>query len=144
LFNLTVDDKLQLISEKNRTIKTGEKKNYFNSIMFKTSNALLEKSCKSLSSKDREKYYEFIKKTKRRNSIIKSRILYNNRNSFFNCSEDNEDLNEKNKEVMNLLEYNINNLEKKEEKLRKNKSQKVIYKKTTLYKKVKTPVLEIL
>ncbi len=143
LFNLTMDDKLQLISEKNRTIKTGEKKNYFNSIIFKTSNALLEKSCKSLSSKDREKYYEFIKKTKRRNSIIKSRMLYNNRNSFFNCSEDNEDLNEKNKEVMNLLEYNINNLEKKEEKLRKNKSQKVIHNKTTLYKKVKKPVLEI-
>ena len=117
-FNLTVDERLKSIEERNKSIKSEEKKRYFRSILGKQESFLFEKSCKSLSTKDSQKYFEFVKRIAKRNKMKNKIYFFNSDNS----SDTKYESNKRNKEVISLLELNITNIEKKELKLKKNKS----------------------
>jgi hypothetical protein len=135
-FNLTFEERLKSIEERNKSIKSEEKKRYFNSLIGKKETLLFEKSCKSLSSKDSKKYFDFVKKIAKRN-------LINNKMFFFNSdysSDSKYENNKKNKEILSLLDLNITNIEKKKLKLKKNKSDRVFnIKNKTLHNKNQKP-----
>ncbi len=135
-FNLTFEERLKSIEERNKSIKSEEKKRYFNSLIGKKETLLFEKSCKSLSSKDSKKYFDFVKKIAKRN-------LINNKMFFFNSdysSDSKYESNKKNKEILSLLDLNITNIEKKKLKLKKNKSDRVFnIKNKTLHNKNQKP-----
>ena len=136
-FNLTVDERLKSIEERNKSIKSEEKKRYFRSILGKQESFLFEKSCKSLSTKDSQKYFEFVKRIAKRNKMKNKIYFFNSDNS----SDTKYESNKRNKEVISLLELNITNIEKKELKLKKNKSDREMFdfKNKTLLNKTKKP-----
>lgn len=127
-YNLELDKNIKLLKDKNKSIKSERAAKIHNIIIEKMKYYLKEKTCKSLNTKDNQKYKDFIKKLNQRNSQVQNEKLLKifklekvEKNN--NDSDIMEDYNLINEDVISKIENDIEKLDQKEFLLQKIKSK---------------------
>lgn len=115
-YSMELERNLKILEEKNKSIKAEEAKKSRNKIYERMKYHLKDKICKSLDSKNNEKYKKFLKKFgKRESQVQREKIM--KLLSFDNGKTNNEDFenpNYKNELMISNIINQIHNLEKKE------------------------------
>ena len=129
-YHIELDEKIKNLNEKNQSIKQQEE--YFYPKIDKMRYMLEERTCKSLNSKNRDKYLVFLKHIEKKHNQNRlfskfhtSSLTNIDTTNFFEDIENITNKNDKiNKEFMNQLEVDIDSLNKKEIQLKKELKEK--------------------
>ena len=128
-YNNRLGEQIKIFQEKNKSIKAFEKEQKEQLLLSKLKYLYQERACKSLNYKDREKYIALVKKLDKNQEFLftpkeKNKMKNNQNNQPEEKKEYTEEelkkLNEsRNKDFINKLEYDIENIDKRENLLYK-------------------------
>ena len=128
-YNNRLGEQIKIFQEKNKSIKAFEKEQKEQLLLSKLKYLYQERACKSLNYKDREKYIALVKKLDKNQEFLftpkeKNKMKNNQNNQPEEKKEYTEEelkkINEsRNKDFINKLEYDIENIDKRENLLYK-------------------------